>query len=96
MLGHVAQLVVQPVEALAHHGGIGRAALHLLEREPLGGRVGPAAPTGEEHAEGCAEEQSHEQHEKQRERRTQVHVCRMPGPADSSVVARGVSWVGTG
>ena len=30
VLGHVAQLVVQPVEALAHDGGIGRAALHLL------------------------------------------------------------------
>ena len=32
VLGHVPQLVVQPVEAVAHHGGVGGAPLRLRDR----------------------------------------------------------------
>jgi hypothetical protein len=46
---------------------------------------------GKQGTDHRSEEQSHEQHEKQGERRTQVHACRMPGTADSSAAPQGVS-----
>ena len=61
VLGHVTELVVQPVEALADDRGLGGSMLGLRQ----GGPLGTAAPTGEQHAHRRAEGDAHEQHDEQ-------------------------------
>jgi len=94
------ELVVEPFQALAQHGGLRGPALRLLQDPtPVRPVVRCAPRAGPQHSGDGAQQRTGEQHGEQRERRAQVdgggvHVPTMPPGADSCGEEVPPSWSG--